>query len=253
MLPFLLILGVVNTAVAEFFPNGLDGGIVNGVNTTIQKHPYQVSLQTNDGRHFCGGSIISEDIIVTAAHCMQRYSASEFKVRLGSTNNEVGGELVSVKSFRNHEKYDRDTKVNDVALVKMATPVRESSKVRYVKLAKKTPVTGTTAVVTGWGTTCFLACDVTTTLQEVEVDIIDYKTCASSEYSYGSLILETMVCAYAVEKDACQGDSGGPLVVGDELVGVVSWGHGCAEPGYPGVYADVAALRKWIEKASKEM
>ncbi|XP_075168812.1 trypsin-like [Haematobia irritans] len=231
----------------------LGGRIVNGVDTTIQQHPHQVSLQTNDGRHFCGGSIIAEDIILTAAHCMQVFEAHEFKVRLGASKYNMGGELVAVKSFKSHDNYNPNTKINDVALVKLATPVRESKNVRYIPLVEKTPVTGTTAVVTGWGTTCFITCDLSENLQEVEVDILDYKTCASSDYGYGSNIKETMVCAYAVDKDACQGDSGGPLVVNDKLVGVVSWGAGCAAPGFPGVYADIASVRSWIEKTSKEM
>ncbi|XP_065368217.1 trypsin-like [Calliphora vicina] len=232
----------------------LDGRIVNGVDTTIQAYPYQVSLQTNDGFHFCGGSIISEDIIVTAAHCMQSYKASQFKVRLGSTEYNNGGELVAVKAFKYHEGYNPTTMVNDVAVIKMATPVRESSKIRYIKLAEKAPSTGTTAAVTGWGSKCFLLCiTAPKILQVVEVDIVDQQQCASSEYNYGDKIKETMLCAYAVKKDACQGDSGGPLVANNVLVGIVSWGNGCAWAGYPGVYCDVASVRSWIEKTAKEL
>ncbi|XP_061397792.1 trypsin-like [Musca vetustissima] len=244
----------VSAAFAGTLPDDLDGRIVNGVDTTIEKHPYQVSLQTTSGSHFCGGSIISEDIVVTAAHCMQSYTASQMRVRLGSTEYNTGGELVAVKSFKYHEGYNSKTMVNDIAVIKLATPVRESNKIRYVALAEKTPATGTPAVVTGWGTKCYLTCvSLPKTLQEVEVDIVDEKACASSEYKYGSQIKETMVCAYAVNKDACQGDSGGPLVSGDKLVGVVSWGMGCAKAGYPGVYADVPSLRSWVLKTAKEL
>ena len=229
----------------------LPGRIVNGELTTIEAHPYQVSLQTISGSHFCGGSIISEDIIVTAAHCMQSYTASQFKVRLGSTEYKSGGELVAVKAFKFHEGYNSKTMVNDVAVIKLASSVKESAKIKFVKLAEKTPATGTHAVVTGWGTKCYLTCiSLPNTLQEVYVDIVDQKACASSEYKYGSEIKDTMVCAYATNKDACQGDSGGPLVANNELVGVVSWGYGCAKTGYPGVYADVPSVRSWIEKTA---
>ncbi|XP_023295403.2 trypsin-like [Lucilia cuprina] len=254
MFRFVALFAFVSCAFAGAIPNDLDGRIVNGVDTTIQAHPYQVSLQTNNGFHFCGGSIISEDIVVTAAHCMQSYKAYQFKVRLGSTEYDNGGELVAVKSFKYHEGYNPETMVNDVAVIKLATPVRESSKVRYIKLAEKTPATGTTAVVTGWGSKCFLFCQTAPkVLQEVEVDIVDEKACASSEYKYGDQIKETMLCAYAVKKDACQGDSGGPLVAKNQLVGVVSWGKGCAVAGYPGVYCDVATVRSWIEKTAKSL
>ncbi|XP_065368114.1 trypsin-like [Calliphora vicina] len=253
MFRFIALFAFVSCAYAGTFPDYLEGRIVNGVNTTIQAHPYQVSLQLNNGFHFCGGSIISEDIIITAAHCMQRYKPSEFKVRLGSTEYDNGGKLVAVKGFKFHEGYNPKTMVNDVAVIKLAAPVRESANIRYVKLSERTPATGTTAVVTGWGAKCFLLCQTAPkVLQKVEVDIVDEQQCASSEYKYGDQIKETMLCAYAVKKDACQGDSGGPLVANNELVGVVSWGKGCAISGYPGVYCDVAVVRSWIEKTVKE-
>nr|AAC39131.1 midgut-specific serine protease 2 [Stomoxys calcitrans] len=254
MLRFVILFALVSTSLAGVSRNDFYGRIVNGVATTIEEHPYQVSLQGLSGSHFCGGSIISEDIVVTAAHCMQSHSASEFKVRLGSTQYNTGGELVEVKAFKFHENYNSGTMKNDVAVIKLARPVKESATIRFVKLADKTPATGTPAVVTGWGTTCFMACNtLPKTLQKVVVDIVDEKTCASSEYKYGSKIKPTMVCAYAEDKDACQGDSGGPLVAGGKLVGVVSWGKGCALPAIPGVYADVPSLRTWIEKTAKEL
>ncbi|XP_065367598.1 trypsin-like [Calliphora vicina] len=254
MFRFIALFALVSCAFTASIPDDFEGRIVNGVDTTIQAHPYQVSLQTNDGFHYCGAAIISEDIIVTAAHCMQKYKANEFKVRLGSTEYNNGGELVAVKAFRFHEGYNAKTKEYDVAVIKMATPVRESSTIRYIKLAEKTPTTGTTAVVTGWGSKCFLIClKSPTVLQEVEVDIVDEQQCASSEYKYGSQIKKTMLCAYGIKKDACQGDSGGPLVAENRLVGVVSWGNGCGRNGYPGVYCDVASVRSWIEKTASEL
>ncbi|KAM7345994.1 trypsin-like [Cochliomyia hominivorax] len=254
MFRFVALFALVGCAFAGTISNDLDGRIVNGVDTTIQAHPYQVSIQTNSGFHFCGGSIISEDIVVTAAHCMQKYKPWQFKVRLGSTEYNKGGELVAVKAFKFHELYDPDTMVYDVAVIKLATPVRESSKIRYVKLAETTPPTGTLAVVTGWGHKCFLFCNTSPKiLQKVEVDIVDEETCASSEFKYGDQIKETMLCAYGVRKDSCQGDSGGPLVANNELVGVVSWGKGCAIKGYPGVYCDVSTVRSWIEETANEL
>ncbi|XP_005187694.1 trypsin-like [Musca domestica] len=253
MFRFFTVFALVSCALAGTLPDDFDGRIVNGVDTTIEKHPYQVSLQTASGKHFCGGSIISEDIIVTAAHCLQKYTASQMKVRLGSTEYNTGGKLIAVKSFRNHEDYSSTTNKNDIAVIKLSSPVKQTSKIRYIALAEKTPATGTPAVVTGWGYKCYRCAPGPTTLQEVEVAIIDRRTCASSEYEYGSEIMKTMVCAYAVNKDSCQGDSGGPLVSGNKLVGVVSWGEGCAKPGYPGVYADVATLRSWVENTANEL
>ncbi|XP_037950381.1 trypsin-like [Teleopsis dalmanni] len=251
MFRFVALFALVSCAYAGVLP---DGRIVGGVDTTIEKYPYQVSIQSSKGSHFCGGSIVKEDIIVTAAHCMVSQTAAKTQVRVGSTRYDEGGEVIDVEDIKVHPGYNSKTMINDVAIMKLKRGVKESSTVRYVKLATDTPKTGTRAVVTGWGVTCYLTCVSTPKiLKEVEVDIVDKKDCESKEYKYGSEIKDTMVCAYEVKKDACQGDSGGPLVADDELVGIVSWGYGCAREGYPGVYADVPSLHAWIEDAIKSI
>ncbi|KAH8305470.1 hypothetical protein KR018_007903, partial [Drosophila ironensis] len=229
------------------------GRIVNGEDVTIEEHPYQVSIQTTKGFHFCGGSLITSDTVLTAAHCMQSYTASEMQVRLGSTSKSDGGEVVTVKSFKYHEGYNSKLMVNDVAVIKLSTPVRLSAKIRTIELADETPASGTDAIVTGWGTTCFLLCSSPDTLMGVTVGLLQKEECASDNYSYGDSIQDTMVCAYSEKKDACQGDSGGPLVANSKQVGVVSWGSGCAWTGYPGVYADVASMKSWILKTAEEL
>uniref|UniRef100_A0A1A9UZ94 Peptidase S1 domain-containing protein n=1 Tax=Glossina austeni TaxID=7395 RepID=A0A1A9UZ94_GLOAU len=227
------------------------GRIVNGKQSTIEARPYQVSLQKiAGGRHFCGGSIISEDIVVTAAHCLQGVEPSDLQVRLGSTYYDEGGMVTGVKAFKYHEKFGMRL-MYDIAVIKLDQAVEQSSTVRYIELPKETPKTGTPVVVSGWGTTCFTNCHASRVLMEVELGFLERKDCASKNYFYGDDIKETMVCAYAKEKDSCQGDSGGPLVGEGKLVGVVSWGEGCAQRGYPGVYADVAALADWVLENAK--
>ncbi|XP_037947699.1 trypsin-like [Teleopsis dalmanni] len=254
MFRFVTVLALLSCVLANTLPEGFDGRIVNGEDTTIEAHPYQVSIQKSSGGHFCGGSIINEDTVVTAAHCMTGQDASNLKIRLGSTLYNEGGEYVSVRAFEYHPGYNSKTKENDIAVIKLATPVRQSAKIRYIALAEKTPATGTAAVVTGWGVKCFFWCiSSPTTLQEVKVGIVDELRCASDEYKYGPKVMPTMVCAFDESKDACQGDSGGPLVADDVLVGVVSWGNGCAKSGYPGVYSDVASLRKWVVATSNSL
>ncbi|KAH8255832.1 hypothetical protein KR038_011478, partial [Drosophila bunnanda] len=227
------------------------GRIVNGESVDIESYPYQVSIQTTKGSHFCGGSLINNVTVVTAAHCMQTYGANEIQVRLGSTSRSSGGEVVSVRAFKFHEGYNSKLMVNDVAVIKLSSPVRETAKIRFIELATVTPPSGTDAVVSGWGTTCFLFCSSPDNLMSVGVNLLTARDCGSDTYSYGEQIQETMVCAAGEKKDACQGDSGGPLVANGKLVGVVSWGSGCAWTGYPGVYADVASLFGWIEETNK--
>ncbi|XP_030377390.1 trypsin [Scaptodrosophila lebanonensis] len=245
----LLVCGVCCLAMPQKDPFGR---VVGGVATTIEDHPYQVSIQYTSGSHFCGGSLIDEETVVTAAHCLQGTAANEIQIRLGSANRKSGGELVSVRALTYHAGYNSKLMINDVALIKLSTPVRLTATIRPIALAEVTPPSGTPAVTSGWGTTCFLFCSSVDNLLEVEVDLLQVNECAQYNYSAGS-ILETMVCGYSEGKDACQGDSGGPLVANSQLVGIVSWGNGCAKSGYPGVYADVASLRSWIVATSSTL
>ncbi|KAL5287681.1 epsilonTry.2 family protein [Megaselia abdita] len=251
MLRFACLLAFVACALAgtipvEEFPE-LDGKIVGGTATTIQAHPYQVSLQKN-GNHFCGGSLYKSNVVVTAAHCLQNgIAASSITVRLGSTSRSSGGVVVKAASYKNHPSYSGSTHAYDIAIIRLASSVSLSSTIKTIALASSTPAAGTSAVVTGWGTTKEGASTLPTTLQQLTVKMLSNTQCSSSSYGYGSKIKPSMVCAYNAGKDSCQGDSGGPLVAGGKLVGVVSWGYGCARVGYPGVYADVAALKSWVE------
>jgi secreted trypsin-like serine protease len=119
--------------------------------------------------------------------------------------------------------------------------------VQPIPLATSEPSAGQNAVVTGWGTLYSDSQTLPRQLQVVTVPIVSREKCNDAYEEYGG-ITENMICA-AVQgggKDACQGDSGGPLAVEGKLAGIVSWGAGCAEPGYPGVYSNVAVLRRFI-------
>ncbi|EDV35576.1 uncharacterized protein Dana_GF12546 [Drosophila ananassae] len=249
MLKFVILLSAVACALGGTIPEGLlpqlDGRIVGGTTTTISSFPWQISLQRNGG-HSCGGSIYSNNIIVTAAHCLQSVSASSLKVRAGSSYWSSGGTLVNVASFRNHEGYNANTMVNDIAVIRLSSSLTYGSAIKAIGLASSNPANGASATVSGWGTQSYGSSSIPSQLQYVNLKIVSQAQCASSTYGYGSQIKSTMLCAYTVGKDACQGDSGGPLVSGGVLVGVVSWGYGCAYTNYPGVYADVATLRSWV-------
>lgn len=230
----------------------LDGRIVGGRDVTIEKYPWQVSLQRN-GSHFCGGSIYSKNIIITAAHCVPTLNPEFIKVRVGSTTYNEGGQLVDVAAIKGHEKYSVDHRMYDIALLRLSTAVELNDKVKTIQLATKAPSPRVNAVVTGWGTTISSGGPLPLNLQAVTVKMVPNDICGSNTYGYGDLIKPTMICAYAQGKDSCQGDSGGPLVSGGRLVGIVSWGKGCAEPNYPGVYTDVSLLNSWILKASDKL
>ncbi|XP_076651457.1 trypsin alpha-like [Halictus rubicundus] len=230
----------------------MNGRIVGGEATVIEQAPYQVSLQ-RQGYHFCGGSIIAKNWVLTAGHCVS-YGADNIKVRSGVTNVSKGS-LRRVEKVIEHEDKDfteYGVPINDIALLKIvdsdAFQFNDQQKPVPLNRGNSTALEGKTALLTGWGST-----DTGTPkiLQKVYVPIVAKAECDAA-YSYVERIPDGQICAGydAGGKDACQGDSGGPLVVDGLLAGVVSWGRGCGTPKYPGVYTDVAYYREWIRKNS---
>ncbi|XP_017001064.2 trypsin alpha-3 [Drosophila takahashii] len=247
-----MLLAITNGAV---LPLGLespqDGRIVGGIASSIEDRPWQVSLQRS-GAHFCGGSIISNNIIVTAAHCLDSpTTVSNLRIRAGSNKRTYGGVLIQAAAMKAHEGYNSETKVNDIGVVRLQTKLTFGSTIKAIAMASVTPAHGSAASISGWGKTSYTGGSSSGTLLYADTRIVGRTQCASSTYGYGSFVRATMICAAAANKDACQGDSGGPLVSGGQLVGVVSWGRECALANYPGVFANVAELRDWVLQAQK--
>ncbi|XP_034195538.2 transmembrane protease serine 9 [Osmia lignaria lignaria] len=246
-LPFLLLL-LAPFTLSQYFLFQLDEGrIVGGQPASIDEHPYQVSLRFNN-RHICGGAIISEEWVITAAHCVQTKFIRFVSIKAGTSDLRDDGIVVFAKQIISHDNYMRRNADYDIALVRLEKPLVYSSWVRPILLAPIADhyTAGSKAVVTGWGV---LRSDgpLTDQLRKVEVPLVSNSEC--SELYVTRPITSRMICAGYVNlggKDACQGDSGGPLVQYDKLIGIVSWGFGCARPTYPGVYTSITALRSWI-------
>ncbi|XP_035778324.1 trypsin-1-like [Anopheles albimanus] len=225
--------------------------IVGGFAIDISEAPYQVSLQRY-GAHNCGGSIISKEWVLTAAHCTVGASPSSLAVRYGSSEHAAGGTLVPVARIINHPKYNGNTISYDFSLLQLKQEVVFGEDAQPVDLPEQDdPVEDTTLCkVSGWGNTQSVT-ESTKTLRATYVPSVNQDECRKAYANFGS-ITDTMLCAGFKNggKDACQGDSGGPLVANDQLIGVVSWGYGCAVPGFPGVYARVASARDWIRQNS---
>ncbi|XP_065369760.1 trypsin delta [Calliphora vicina] len=226
-----------------------DGRIVGGAPTNIRKYPHQISMRYN-GRHRCGGSVYSTNVIVSAAHCVAGgVDASKLSIVAGSTNlSEVTWEL-PVSKYIIHENYKTSNNDNDVTilLLKGHFPINEF--IQPIALAKSRPEAGAEVTVTGWGT-LVEGGSIPEQLQEVHINYVENSVCKKS---YPLQLTDRMLCAKVSGggKDACQGDSGGPLIYNNELLGVVSWGIGCARKNFPGVYASVPQLYEWIEKTAK--
>ena len=219
--------------------------IVGGNDAAAGEIPWIASLSTSS--HFCGGSVINANTILTAAHCVSGQSAGSLTVRVGSLRHATGGSTVKVSQIKSHTSYNPSTIDYDVALLITSTAIPiDGTNVKAVSLASSEPASGSTVTVAGWGTTSQGAGTLPATLKRVDVNMVDRTTCQSN---YGSSsITARMICAgvNGGGKDSCQGDSGGPLTQGTTQVGVVSWGRGCAQAGYPGVYTNVANLLSWI-------
>lgn len=202
------------------------------------------------GSHHCGASIIAPHRALTAAHCTSGMSHTFVSLRAGSTDNRNGGQLVQTAAFVSHPQYNPRTLDNDIAVVHMADHFNMDEYPRIAQISMPAPRAllepGTMSSVAGWGSVCE-GCAGTSQLRSVDVPIISNEECSRL---YDGGITRGMLCAGFPEggRDACQGDSGGPLSADGHLVGVVSWGAGCARPRSPGVYADVAFYREWVDE-----
>ncbi|KAI8440456.1 hypothetical protein MSG28_001748 [Choristoneura fumiferana] len=227
-----------------------DGKIVGGYNATIQQFPYQVYLIVQKGNDYyaCGGSILSSRFILTAAHCLT--GVSRVYIRTGSTNSGSGGNVYSTTLYTQHPQYNARTSDYDVAVVKLLQAMTlDGSNARAIKLPPSNTniPAGTQIVVSGWGTTQENG-QTSSTLMAVRVPTVATSEC---EKAYNSAITSRMFCAGVPEggRDSCQGDSGGPAVSKDSglQLGIVSFGRGCAQAGYPGVYTNVSSVRTFIK------
>jgi trypsin len=184
--------------------------VVGGVETTIEHAPHQVSLHFF-GSHTCGGSLISNKWVLTAAHCTDGRQADYFRVRVGSSKHAEGGKLVDVKRVVRHEKYDPQTIDFDFTLLELAEELEFDDLKQKVALPEQDePVKdGTLCEVTGWGDTQNPQ-ESGDVLRVAEVPAVNQKDCFKAYSMYGG-VTDRMLCAGYEKggKDACQGDSGG--------------------------------------------
>jgi secreted trypsin-like serine protease len=234
--------------------------IVGGGPVSTGQYPWMVALASRsvygDSRsgQFCGGTLVSPTKVVTAAHClydestMQPADRPDLRVIVGRTDlTSDDGVEVPVSQVWIDPDYSMRNNTWDVAVLTLADPQPGRAVLPLVAQGQSAPYrAGTNATVLGWGDLRGDG-DYAAVLHSVQVPLIADATCAR-DYpggADGAFQPSTMVCAGEQTtggRDACQGDSGGPLVVAGRLVGLVSWGTGCAEAGHPGVYTRVAAM-----------
>ncbi|XP_054023616.1 trypsin I-P1 [Dryobates pubescens] len=240
----LLLLAFVGVAVAyPISGDDDDDKIVGGYTCAENSVPYQVSL--NSGYHFCGGSLISSQWVLSAAHCYK----SRIQVQLGKHNlaaTESTQQFINSAKVIRHSGYSGSTLDNDIMLIKLATPAQLNRAVQTIPLPTSCVQAGTTCLISGWGNTLSSGINYPDTLQCLKAPVLPASDCSQA---YPGQITRNMICVGFLEggKDSCQGDSGGPVVCNGQLQGIVSWGIGCAKKGYPGVYTKVCNYVSWIE------
>uniref|UniRef100_A0A8C0G4I4 Peptidase S1 domain-containing protein n=1 Tax=Bubo bubo TaxID=30461 RepID=A0A8C0G4I4_BUBBB len=220
-------------------PRFIFSRIIGGEEAVPYSWPWQVSVQISD-EHVCGGAVLAREWVVTAAHCLNSKS---------------------VKQYIIHPSFNKTTMDSDIALLQLAEPLEFNPYVGPVCLPAKEEAVqpSRVCVVTGWGAheAGMQSLEKGRKLHQLEVPILVLDTCQSYYINLPSKVTQRMICAgFPLEegKDSCTGDSGGPLVCPSEdnsgfytLHGITSWGLGCGEKSYPGVYTNVGVFVDWIK------
>ncbi|XP_050544569.1 venom protease-like [Daktulosphaira vitifoliae] len=252
--------------------NATQNRIVGGQPADLDDWPWIAALgyvssnsrqNSNSPQWLCGGTLIADRYVITAAHCTVGIGQRRLAIaHLGdldlnpNVRDGAGPVDVPVERVMTHENYNAQDYTNDIALLKLDRSVGFnrhiqpiclpiSSELRANRFVKKMPF------VAGWGATSFRGPS-STALMEVQVPVVENADCKRSYVNKKTVIDDRVLCAgYSTGgRDACQGDSGGPLMwlSGNQyyLIGVVSFGFKCAEPGFPGVYTRVTHFVDWI-------
>ncbi|RZQ63877.1 S1 family peptidase [Amycolatopsis suaedae] len=246
----LAVAAAVPLAAASALPAAATGAqpFVIGGRDATENYSFMVSMQSANGSHRCGASLITSEWVVTAAHCVGGTKPADLRTRIGSTDRTTGGELVGVKEIVVHPDAEQSMEGNDVALMKLEKPVQA----KPITIAPESGGAGTATRILGWGTSCFdQQCGtLPVKLQELDTKIVADNLCGNG------FVAGKELCTDSDTPNAmgCHGDSGGPQLRGRpgewQLVGATSRDADqdplCATGN--GIWSDVTAHRDWIKQ-----
>jgi secreted trypsin-like serine protease len=244
------------------------GNIIGGVEIDITTIPWQVSLENlaNNNSHFCGGSIINERWILTAAHCVAPVigvnNAAQIMVHAGATNqtNNAVGQRIQCEQIFIHPQYNATTSENDIALLRLVTPLQFNNSVQVVRYSTPCNTTeamiapGVVGALTGWGLTCN-TCPASPTLRRVNIPVIDngqaFNIQIANNPTNNNPITGNMLAFFQNGTGAAPGDSGGPATIWDAngnpiVIGASSWGYWPKDIN-PTIYTRVRNYAQWIQ------
>uniref|UniRef100_A0A1A9WSD8 Peptidase S1 domain-containing protein n=1 Tax=Glossina brevipalpis TaxID=37001 RepID=A0A1A9WSD8_9MUSC len=226
------------------------GRIVGGVDAEEGQFKHQISLQHSNGAHTCGGSILNERYVLTAAHCVmvgdEVRPPSSLQIRAGSVDYSEGGKLLEIKRILVNENYGNF--VHDLALLELKEPLEFCDKIQPIELATKEVPSGGDIIVSGWGR-LYNNGPIPNQLQWTTLKAMSTDECRPYLWE---LDVEALIClAHGSDHGVCNGDSGGPATYKDKLVGVASFVmDGCGSKN-PDGYAKVSSHYEWIMENMK--
>lgn len=246
-----------------------DRGVVGGQPVRVADAPWTVALASRErfgpvrAGQFCGGVVVGRTTVITAAHCLSHEvlgveptEAKDLKVIVGRGDLRGGdGKEVPLRDAWVNPEFDPETNAGDVAVLTLAEPVPDRYPIAMARSGDAAYDPGTSAGVYGWGDMLGNG-SYAEDLRAARVRIMQDALCrrAYPGGPEGTYRPAMMLCAGLPRggRDACQGDSGGPLVARGRLVGLVSWGSGCAQPGHPGVYTRVSSVADLVRTHSTD-
>ncbi|XP_044739926.1 trypsin beta-like [Chrysoperla carnea] len=225
--------------------------LIGGKPATINTFPFQVQVEI-DGKLVCAGVIVSDRIILSAAHSFKDGVLNESTVFVRAGTSKRGGcdgVLMEVEKVENHEKFGHS--INpfdyDISILWLKKPLNFKKSIHSIPIARHITNTSIdlfkTFYVAGWGVEKEGSRNYTDVLKFIEIHLVNWTVCNEM---YEGILTERMICAGNLKVDACQGDSGGGLVHNNILYGIVSWGLGCGR--FPGLYTDIIKFRDWINE-----